>query len=170
MAITYTGSGVISSSDYKQVKWTGSTKGGGSVEITIPKAINRENLDWTFVEKNDTVPTLTFENAYSNTDTMSTTYTEGWSVKFTPGSTNSNSGNIILGAGMLTIGSTDVALSRGGGSFTVEREYREINADGDRGLVEGRLVIDGSRAKLTVNALTFIANLDKLYPAITVTN
>lgn len=74
--------------------------------------------------------------------------------------------DIILGYGIFAIGGTDIALTRGGGQFTVEREYREIEADGDRGPVKGRVVLDTSRAKLTMNALEILpANLPKMYPA-----
>ena len=75
-------------------------------------------------------------------------------------------GDIILGHGVFSIGGTDIALTRGGGMFAIEREYREIEADGDRGPVKGRIVIDTSRARLTMNVLEIIPeNVPKLYPA-----
>ena len=80
--------------------------------------------------------------------------------------TSSGAGEIVLGAGVFYIGSTAVALTRGGGSFVVEREYREINADGDRGAVKDRVVIESSRAKLTMNILTMLTRLTDIYPAI----
>ena len=76
---------------------------------------------------------------------------------------------ILLGAGVVAIGGTDVALTRGGSQFTVEREFREINADGDRGPVKDRVVIDASRATLTVNALTFLTHMKDVYAGIAVT-
>ena len=78
---------------------------------------------------------------------------------------------ILLGYGVVTVGETPVGLTRGGSSFTVEREYREIEADGDRGLVKGRIVIDSETAKLTVNALELFnaEDMTKYYPAMTVT-
>ena len=69
---------------------------------------------------------------------------------------------------MFYVGSTAVALIRGGGQWTVEREYREINADGDRGPVKGRVVMEGSRATLTMNALTMLTRLTDLYTSIEV--
>ena len=33
---TITGSGVVSASDYKYVKWVGRTKGGEAVQIELP--------------------------------------------------------------------------------------------------------------------------------------
>ena len=75
---------------------------------------------------------------------------------------------ILLGTGVFTVGGTAVGLTRGGGSFIVEREYRHIEADGDRGLVEGREVIDKENAKLTLNGLELFvaADLLKYYPAL----
>jgi hypothetical protein len=78
---------------------------------------------------------------------------------------------ILLGTGVFTVGGTAIALTRGGGSFVVEREYRHIDADGDFGFVEGRQEIDRENAKLTVNGLDMftVANMPKFYPATTVT-
>ena len=62
MAITtYTGTGEVSASDYKEVKWVGKSKDGKAVTIRMKKAINLGNLDWTFKEKDDVVASLTFE-------------------------------------------------------------------------------------------------------------
>ena len=75
--------------------------------------------------------------------------------------------NIILGEGVFAIDGTDIALTRGGGSFTVEREYRVIEADGDLGPVQGRIRKIRSVAKLTLNALEILpANIPKFYPAL----
>jgi hypothetical protein len=76
------------------------------------------------------------------------------------------SSNIILGDGVFSIGSTAIGLTRGGGQFQIEREYRQIEADGDYGPVKGRIRKIRSVAKLTLNALELLpANLSKLYPA-----
>lgn len=78
---------------------------------------------------------------------------------------------ILLGMGIVTVGTTPIGLTRGGSSFVVEREYRHIEADGDRGIVKGRTVIDTENAKLTVNALELFktANLTKYYPGMKLT-
>lgn len=77
---------------------------------------------------------------------------------------------IILGEGVFSIGNVDVGLTRGGGQFNVEREYREIEADGDYGPVKGRIRKIRSRATLTMNALEILAeNIPLLYPATKVT-
>lgn len=76
---------------------------------------------------------------------------------------------ILLGYGVVTVGSQPIGLTRGGSAFTVEREPRNIEADGDRGQVKGRIVIDTENAKLTVNALELFtaADMTKYYPGLT---
>lgn len=78
---------------------------------------------------------------------------------------------ILLGFGVVSVGATPIGLTRGGSAFIVEREIRNIEADGDRGPVKGRIVIDTEIAKLTVNALELFTATDmtKYYPGITVT-
>ena len=172
MAMTIKGTGVVSTTDFKQVVWTGKTKGGKAVKITLPNAINMSNIDLTFVEKDDTVAQLVFSAAYANTDYMVSTagdYEEPWTIAYSGGASDTAAGTILLGAGVVSIGGTDVALTRGGSQFTVEREFREINADGDRGVVKDRVVIDASRATLTLNALTFLTHMADSFPAISVT-
>lgn len=77
---------------------------------------------------------------------------------------------ILLGMGVVTVGTTPIGLTRGGSSFTVERKYRNIEADGDYGPVKGRTVIDSEIAKLEVNALELFnaTDMSKYYPAISV--
>lgn len=78
---------------------------------------------------------------------------------------------ILLGAGTVTVGGVPVGLTRGGSSFEVERDIRPIEADGDRGPVKGRIVIDGENCKLMVNALEMFNKEDmtKYYPAMKLT-
>lgn len=78
---------------------------------------------------------------------------------------------ILLGLGVFTVGTTPIGLTRGGGVFTVEREYREMPADGDRGPVKGRIVIDTERAKMVVNGLDLFnaTDMKKYYPGLSVT-
>lgn len=163
----YKGSGVVVSSDYHKVTWTGKTKSGNAVVITLPKAINLGNIDWTFADKDDVVPEITFTGVYTNTDEMvqnGSACDEPWTIEYTAGSGEAN--NIILGAGVFAIDDVDVALTRGGGSFSVERTFREINADGDRGAVEGRIVMDESRCTLTMNVLQILTRLDDVYAGV----
>ncbi|MGU8816439.1 hypothetical protein ACV3SO_01350 [Clostridium perfringens] len=75
--------------------------------------------------------------------------------------------NILLGYGVFFIGSTPIGLTRGGGQFTIEKEIRNIEADGDRGPVKGRIVQDKATPKLTINTLEVISeNISKLYAGI----
>ena len=161
----YIGTGEVLSADFKTVKWVGKTKGGQDVTIELTNALKMGNLDWTIAEKNDIVPSVEFQACYTNTDSASASTIEPWSIEM-DSSTSAGAGEIILGAGVFYIGSTAVALTRGGGSFTVEREFREINADGDRGAVKGRVALESSRAKLTMNILSMLTRLTDIYPAV----
>lgn len=73
---------------------------------------------------------------------------------------------ILLGYGVVTVGTVPIGLTRGGSAFVVEREYRPIEADGDKGPVKDRIVIDTEIAKLTVNALELFnaTDMTKYYP------
>lgn len=161
-----TGTGKVLDADFHEVSWVGVTKGGDPVTIKISNAINMGNIEWTFAEKNDIVPSITFTSCYTNTDEASNDTTETWSVEINGNSLPTGADSIILGAGKLYIGANLVALTRGGGSFNVNREYRRINADGDRGAVKGRVVMEGSEAELTMNVLTMLARVTDLYTSI----
>lgn len=160
----YRGTGKISSNDYKAVKWEGKTKGGQAVTIELEKAINLGNIEWQFAEKNDTVAEIVMTAVYKNTDSTATDTTEPWTVEV-DGET-SGAKSIMLGVGVFYIGDNAIALTRGGGKFSVEREFREINADGDRGPVEDRIVMESSRATLTMNVLTILERFSELYTAV----
>lgn len=163
--VSLQGTGVIADADYKTVKWVGKTKGGKAVTIQLTNAINMGNIDFAFAEKDDVVAQVTFTATYGNTDAAATTTTEPWSVTYEDG-VSAGAGEIMLGAGIFYIGSNAVALTRGGGSFNVEREYRQINADGDRGPVKGRIVMEASTASLTMNVLTVLTNMADLFTAV----
>lgn len=162
-----TGTGVVASGDFKEVKWVGLTKGGNAITIKLFNAINKGNIDWTIAEKNDIVPQVEFEACYENTNEAASSTEEPFEI-YINGSLVSGADEIVLGAGKFYINNTLVALSRGGGKFTVEREYREINADGDRGAVKGRVVMESSRPKMQLNALTMLSNLTSLYSSLEV--
>ena len=160
----YQGTGVVTAADFKACKWVGKTKGGSAITIEFEKAINMGNINWAFADKDDTVAEIVMTAVYSNTDTAATDTTEPWTIDIAGEDTGAS--EIMLGAGVFYIGDKAVALTRGGGSFAVEREYREINADGDRGPVEGRITLDRSVATLTMNVLTILSRVADLYPAI----
>lgn len=166
-ATKYTGSGAIAASDFKYIKYVGKTKGGKSITIEMPKAICLSNPDWKFAEKDDTVPEIEFSGVYDDDNLAADDRTEPWTVELADGTTAGNS-EILLGVGKFYIGTSAsdaacVGLTRGGGSFVVERNYREINADNDPGAVEGRIVQEEGRPKLKFNALQFITKIASLY-------
>ena len=161
----YTGTGQVVDADFREVKWVGESKGGNAVEIKIKNAINMGNIEWTYAEKNDIVPNIEFTSCYDNTNEASSSTDETWEL-YMNGVISQAADGIILGAGKLYVDNTLIALSRGGGSFNVEREYRQINADGDRGPVKGRVRMEGSVAKLSMNVLTMLDSIQKLYTSI----
>lgn len=166
-SVKYKGTGTVASTDFHTVKYEGKTKDGKAVVITMENAINKGNIDWTFAEKGETVANVTFEGCYENTDEMSSSNDEPWTIEL-EGSTAA-AGCIILGVGKFYIDGTEIALTRGGGQFQTGRTYRDINADGDRGSVVDRVTIDEARPTLALNALTIINSFTSLYPAVAVT-
>ena len=170
MATVYTGAGNVTSADFRYIKWVGRTKGGKPVMIELERAFCRSNPDWKFEEKNDTVAAAEFEGAYDDAKLAAGDRTEPW--KLTADGVEAGNSEIILGVGKFYIGTTKedaeyVGLTRGGGSFIVEREFREINADEDPGLVEGRIEKEMGRPKLTLNALQWLTKVSKLYSCVT---
>lgn len=164
---TIKGTGAIASADFHTVKWTGMTKGGESIEISLTNAINMGNIEWTMAEKDDIVGSITFTACYTNTDAQSSSTEEPWTITTGSGIT-AGAGEIALGVGVFSIDGTDVALTRGGGTFNVTREYRRINADGDRGPVKDRITMEGSEATLTMNVLTMLTSMDDIYAGVSV--
>lgn len=162
----YRGTGTIIDSDFKQIKYVGMTKAKKPITIIFPKAINMGNIDWTFADKDDTVAEIIFTAVYDNTDNMTNNNVEPWTIEVPD--MDKASDEILLGVGIFYIGEKEVALTRGGGKFSVEREFRNIEADGDRGPVAGRIVIDASTATLTLNTLQILTRLVDLYPAMEV--
>lgn len=169
MATTYTGTGAVTSSDFHTVTFTGKAKSGDNIVITLTNAINMGNIDWTHAEKNDVVANITFTASYTNTDAMASSTTEPFTVLVDSASPLTGAASIMLGAGVIAIDGTDVALTRGGSQFIATREFRQINADGDRGPVKDRIVMESSVVTLTLNALTILSNLSDLYPSLTTT-
>lgn len=158
--------GNIASDDFHVLTWTGKTKGGNACKITLTDAINKGNVDWTLADKGEVVPNLAFEACYSNADAQADETTAApWMIEI-DGETATGAKEILLGLGVFAIDDEDVALVRGGGQFTVEREFRDITADGDKGSVKDRIVIDAERAKLTMNVLTMLTSIKTMYPAL----
>lgn len=166
---TITGSGVVSALDYKYVKWVGKTKGGDPIQIELPRAICRSNPDWKFEEKNEAVAEIEFEGVYKDEDLEKDDRTEPW--KLTGPGAAEGVKSIQLGVGRFYVGTTEsdakaVGLTRGGGSFAVERSFHDINADDDPGSVEGRIWQDEGRPKLKLSALEWLDKVSTLYSGI----
>ena len=164
-----TGSGAVSALDYKYVKWVGKTKGGGAVQIVLPRAICRSNPDWKFDEKNEAVAEIEFEGVYTDEKLAKDDRTEPWELTG-PGASEGVKA-IQLGVGRFYVGATAedakaVGLTRGGGSFVVERSFHDINADEDPGSVEGRIWQDEGRPKLKLSALEWLDKISTLYSGI----
>lgn len=166
----YTGAGTLSSSDFKYLKYIGKTKAGKAVTIELFNAFCRSNPDWAFSEKDDVVPEIEFEGAYEDDKLAADDRTEPWTLTCADGITAGN-GEIVLGVGKFYVGTdkssaTCVGLTRGGGSFTVEREYREINADNDPGAVKDRMEQSTGRPKMKFKALQWLTKVSTLYSGI----
>ena len=169
MANVYTGAGNVTDADFRYVKWVGRTKGGKPVQIELEKGFCRSNPDWTFEEKNDTTAEVEFEGAYDDTKLAAGDRTEPW--KLTLDGVDAGNAEIVLGVGKFYLGTSKedaeyVGLTRGGGSFVVEREFREITADEDPGLVVGRIEKETARPKLKLVALQWLTKVDRLYSCI----
>ena len=172
-AAVYTGAGQVSASDYRYLKWVGKTKGGLPVQIELPEAICRSNPDWTFEEKNETTPEVEFEGVYNDTNLEKDDRTEPWILTLPDGMTAGNA-EMLLGVGKFYIGTTKedakyVGLTRGGGSFVVEREYRDIAADDDPGAVKDRISKDSGRPKLKLTMLQWLTKVPEMYACIQAT-
>lgn len=166
-ATILTGSGDVAASDYKYVKYVGKTKSGKPITIEMEKALCRSNPDWSFTEKDDTIPEIEFEGVYDDEDLAAGDRTEPWKVTIADGTTAGND-EILLGVGKFYVGASkaaaqSVGLTRGGGSFVVERTLREINADDDPGAVEGRITQTEGRPKLKFNSLQWVTKIADFY-------
>ena len=72
---------------------------------------------------------------------------------------------ILLGQGAFKIDGVIVGLTRGGGSFGIEQEIKDIEADGDYGPVKGRQKITNRTPKLKLKRLQrILADFTKMYP------
>ena len=171
---TYTGAGQVEATDVRYVKWVGKLKGGKTAQIELTKAFCRSNPDWKFEEKNETTAEVEFEGLYEDSKLETGDRTEPWILTLPDGLTAGND-EIILGVGKFYIGTTasdakPVGLTRGGGSFVVEREFRDIAADDDPGSVEGRISKDSGRPKLKLVALQWLTKVSDLYSCVTTAN
>lgn len=158
-----TGNCTIAEADYHTYSFVGSTKTGKPIIITVKDAINLENVNLTFQDKDEVVPQITVTATYQE-DNRSGAEGEPWDISY-----EADPSNIVLGEGVVKIDNDKELICRGGGKFTIEREYKQISADGDKGPVKGRIRVTQSVAKLQMNVLTFLDSTTKLYPGLTET-
>lgn len=76
------------------------------------------------------------------------------------GITTSTTGNLIFDAGAVYVnygesGEALLGATRGGSTFAIETDYREMEFDGAKGPIKGGRRIVGVRAKMTVNLIEF---------------
>ena len=154
-----TGNCTIAEADYHTYSFVGVTKKGKPITITVKDAINLENIDLTFQDKDEVVPQVTATATYQE-DNRSGAEGEPWEISY-----EADPSNIVLGEGVVKIDNDKELICRGGG----EREYKQISADGDKGPVKGRIRVTQSVAKLQMNVLTFLESTTKLYPGLTET-
>lgn len=169
-SVKYTGSGKVVDADFRFIKYEGKTKSGKAITISLSNAFSNSNPDWTFAEKDDVIPQIEFEGCYEDDKLASGDRTEPWEIEIADG-TEPGNGEILLGVGKFYVGSSAsdaayVGLTRGGGSFIVERSYREINADNDPGKVKGRVEQEEGRPKMVFNALQFVTKIPNIYSGI----
>jgi hypothetical protein len=76
---TITATEDIADTDYQdKVTWTGKTKAGKPVIITLDNAINLENIEWEMKDKEEIVPEVTYTATYAEDDRTK----EPWDVQF----------------------------------------------------------------------------------------
>ena len=71
--------GIDDENDYHKVSFKGKTKDGRECEAAIDEAINLENLEWEFKDKNEVVDKATFEGVEEEEDDGTD---EGWSITY----------------------------------------------------------------------------------------
>lgn len=71
--------GIDDENDYHKVSFKGKTKDGRECEVAIDEAINLENLEWEFKDKNEVVDKATFEGVEDEEDDGTD---EGWSIAY----------------------------------------------------------------------------------------
>lgn len=156
-----TGTGIVKPTDYKAVKWVGKTKNGKPIKIEFDKAINLGNMEFTYSDKDDVVAECVFTSVYENVGVEA----EPWKITYDDDFTKLPD-EIMLGAGKLYVAGEAVALTRGGGKFAREVEFREIECDGQRGPTEDMIVIDSVRVSLTMSALQVLTRIKDIYAGI----
>lgn len=79
--VKITGDHTIKDEDYQdEVTWTGKTREGKPVKITIRNAINLENIDWEMKDKDEVINTLTYEACFTEGELEEEPWDIEWGV------------------------------------------------------------------------------------------
>ena len=62
-----------------------------------------------------------------------------------------NAKNVVFGEAVVSVDDKPIGLTRDGVKFSVEYEYRVIDADGDRAKVKGRIIKEKAIPKAEIN-------------------
>ncbi len=165
-----TGSGMVLDTDYKYLRWVGKTKGGKPCKIELLNAICLSNPGWNFGDKDDSLVEAEFTGCYEDEKLEKGDRTEPWNL-IIDNTIVAGTAEVVLGVGKFYIGTSAsdakcVGLTRGGGSFVVERNYRIIAADDDPGPVKGRVQLEESVPKLKFTALQWLTKVETIFPGI----
>lgn len=160
-----TGTGIVSNNDFKCVKWVGKSKAGNPLMIILPKAINIGTMEWAYADKGETTNEIVFTGVYEQKKLDAGDISEPFEL-YCDSAQEQGSQEIILGAGVFSIDDKKIGLTRGGGKFSRNATFRSIECDGDRGDIEGRIVMDEARPTLSMTAVELITRVTDLYPAL----
>lgn len=81
---------------------------------------------------------------------------------------SANAKNIVFGEAVVLIDEKLIGLTRDGAKFSVEYEYRAIEADGDRAKVKGRIIKEKAIPKAEINHLELLTRITEIHPGLNV--
>ena len=81
---------------------------------------------------------------------------------------SANANNIVFGKAVVLVDDELIGLTRDGAKFSVEYEYRAIDADGDRAKVKGRIIKEKAIPKAEINHLELLTRPTDMHPGLKV--
>lgn len=81
---------------------------------------------------------------------------------------SANTKNIVFGKAVVLVDDELIGLTRDGVKFSVEYEYRAIEADGDRAKVKGRIIKEKAIPKAEINHLELLTRTTDMHPGLKV--
>lgn len=79
-----------------------------------------------------------------------------------------NAKNVVFGQAVVLVDDKLIGLTRDGVKFSVEYEYRAIEADGDRAKVRGRIIKEKAIPKAEINHLELLTRTTDMHPGLKV--